>query len=679
MTPMWFKSIKTRMLLLIVIIMVVTLVATVVFTMKDFEKAIQDAGRESAKNIMRLVMLDIDNEYKGLQFYKQSVLEERREQLKNVTAVVFSALKDFYRTSRKGLLSRKKAQKLALNWIKDIRYGNDDYFFVYNTQMVAISHPDPKFMGKSLKNWRDIKGNYVIRTLNEIALSQGSGFYRYWWKRLEGEVPVEKLAYVRYFPQWQWIIGTGVYIDDIEVQVQKKLKGILADLTETFNKIKIAKTGYVFLFNGKQQMLVNPGLPMIELASLKDRDEIMKGLMQAAKQPDRPFKYTLATASGAPRAKEAYVNYFAPLDWYVACSIFTDEIYLPARRLAMKQIFLVALIGLVSIVVAYLLVDRISRPLKRLTAYAKDLPSRDFTTAAEPEAHVPGLYRGYRDEVGRLAASFDFMEKSLRTHIQELIVTTAAKERIDSELKIARDIQMNILPKVFPPFPDRTDFDIYAVIEPAREVGGDFYDFFLLDDQHLCFVIGDVSDKGVPASLYMAVTKTLIKAVAEQGPPPGGILTRVNQELAADNPSSMFVSVFLGMLHTATGRVFFANGGHNPPVVMRASGEVHYLPLSGAPVVGALENSTYKTEELILSPGDSLFLYTDGVTEAVNQQGEFFSEERLRAILGTLPGTSASATVAAVQERVHEFAARISPSDDITMLMMQFRGGGSGS
>jgi sigma-B regulation protein RsbU (phosphoserine phosphatase) len=676
---MWFKSIKTRMLLLIVIIMVVTLVATVVFTMRDFEKAIQDAGQESAKNIMRLVMLDIDNEYKGLQFYKQSVLEERREQLKNVTAVVFSGLKGFYRISRKGLLSRKKAQKLALNWIKAIRYGNDDYFFVYNTRMVAISHPDPKFMGKLLIDWRDIKGNYVIRTIKKIALSQGSGFYRYWWKRLQGEVPVEKLAYVRYFSEWRWIIGTGVYIDDIEAQVQRKLKEILANLTETFGKIKIAKTGYVFLFNGKQQMLINPGLPMIELAGLKDREKIMKGLMQAARQPNRPFKYTLATASGVPRAKEAYVNYFAPLDWYVACSIFTDELHLPARRLAIKQIFLVVLICLVSIAVAYLLVDRISRPLKSLTAYAKDLPSRDFTAPTEPDVGVPGLYRGYRDEVGRLAAAFDFMEKSLRTNIQELIVTTAAKERIDSELKIARDIQMSILPKVFPPFPDRTDFDIYAVIEPAREVGGDFYDFFLLDDQHLCFVIGDVSDKGVPASLYMAVTKTLIKAVAEQGHSPGRILTRVNQELAADNRSTMFASVFLGMLHTATGRVLYANGGHNPPVVMRAAGEVHFLSLSNGTIIGALESSTYKTEELVLSFGDSLFLYTDGVTEAVNREGEFFSEERLQDLLGALPGNSAPATVAAVKDGVHEFAARIPQSDDITMLMVQFRGSGLSS
>jgi sigma-B regulation protein RsbU (phosphoserine phosphatase) len=671
---MWMKSIKTKVLLLIVLIMVVALAAVMVFTKKDFEKEILDSGEESARNAMRLVMLDIHNEYQGLQFYQQAILSERKEQLKNVMAIVISSLKGFYRASQKGLLSPKRAQKMALDWIQTIRYGNNDYFFINDIKMVAISHPDPQFLGKNLREWRDPKGNYIGHNMLDIALKRGSGFTRYWWKRLATEEPVEKLAYVVFFPQWRWIVGTGVYIDDINAAVQAKLKAIIAVLTDTFNKIAIAKTGYVFLFNGKKEMLIKPHLLSQELANIRERDVLLERLMQAARHPERPLQYTITNLAGRSRTKEAYVDYFPPLDWYVASSLFKDEIYLPARRLVYKQIFLLAIICLVGIGVAYVLVDRISRPLKKLTAYAKELPSRDFTAPPAPDGEGPGLYLNYRDEVGRLAASFDFMESALRREIQDLITTTAAKERIDSELHIAREIQMGILPKTFPPFPDRRDFDIYAAMEPAKEVGGDFYDFFLLDDHHCCFVIGDVSDKGVPAALYMAVTKTLIKAVAEQGHPPGQIFTRVNRELVSRNTSSMFVTVFLGILNTISGQVLYANGGHNPPLVMRSQGPVAYLSLSGGTLVGALEDLTYETQELVLSPGDALFLYTDGVTEAVNRDGELFSEDRLQQSLQDLQSTSIVDAVHGVQARVHAFAAGLPQADDITLLMVRFTG-----
>jgi serine phosphatase RsbU (regulator of sigma subunit) len=353
-----------------------------------------------------------------------------------------------------------------------------------------------------------------------------------------------------------------------------------------------------------------------------------------------------------------------------------------ARAAGVKRQFelvgLFSLVGLCALGVlsGLLLAGRISRPLKDLGNYAKKLPHQDFSSPADPNAGISRRYLKYNNEVGYLAKSLDFMEAGLRERIQELVKTTAAKERIESELHIARQIQMSILPKVFPPFPHRGDFDLYAVIEPVKEVGGDFYDFFLLDDQHLCFVIGDVSDKGVPASLYMAVTKTLIKAVAQQGHPPGEILTRVNRELASGDTSSMFVTVFLGILDTVSGRVLFANGGHNPPLVMRTQGAVEYLDLSHGVLVGALEGSAYETAELVLSPGDALFLYTDGVTEANNVNEELFSEDRLLESLQGLQGTSPDETVEAVRARVNTFAAGAPQADDITMLMIRFQATG---
>ena len=278
-----------------------------------------------------------------------------------------------------------------------------------------------------------------------------------------------------------------------------------------------------------------------------------------------------------------------------------------------------------------------------------------------------------QDEVGELAASFVYMEQELRKSIKNLTETTAAKERIESELKIARAIQMSMVPKISPPFPDRDEFDLYAVIEPAKEVGGDFYDFFFVDDDYLYFVIGDVSDKGVPASLFMAVTKTLIRSQTSKGMSPDEILTRVNKDLCVDNDSNMFVTVFCGMFHTLTGDVWYSNGGHNPPYLLSACGEVTALARTGGMVLGVMEDIPYQTKQIRLGTGDGLFLYTDGITEAMDDHGNLFSDERLRAILRQTKGATPGEIIRGVVGEVKRFAAGAPQSDDITALALTYR------
>jgi sigma-B regulation protein RsbU (phosphoserine phosphatase) len=239
---------------------------------------------------------------------------------------------------------------------------------------------------------------------------------------------------------------------------------------------------------------------------------------------------------------------------------------------------------------------------------------------------------------------------------------------------IARDIQMGILPKKFPPFPHREEFDIYALINPAREVGGDFYDFFFVDDEHLCFVIGDVSGKGAPASLFMAVSKTLIKAISSKGIAPGEILTRVNWELSQENDSCMFVTIFCGLLNTTTGEISYANGGHNYPIIFRKQNEVTWLEGNGGLVVGAIEHTVYETGKTTLQPGESIFLYTDGVTEAVNTKEELFSDDRLRTKITLLQGRPPKEVIFRVAEEIAQFSHNMPQADDITMMMVRFYG-----
>ena len=266
------------------------------------------------------------------------------------------------------------------------------------------------------------------------------------------------------------------------------------------------------------------------------------------------------------------------------------------------------------------------------------------------------------------------MNTSLKTYIENLTSTTAAKERIESELRIAREIQMGILPKLFPAFPEREEFEVYASIEPAKEVGGDLYDFFFIDDTHFCFLVGDVSGKGVPAAFFMAVTKTLLKVVSERGMDPGDIITKVNGDLAAENESCMFVTLFLAIIDIETGETRYANAGHNPPIFMPCGGTPKWIPPFGEPVAGIMDMMEYSTKTMTMAPGDIMFIYTDGVTEAMNQEQKLYSDERLMELLTNMKEPFAPKVVKAIDESIKVFAEGAEQSDDITMLAMQFMG-----
>jgi sigma-B regulation protein RsbU (phosphoserine phosphatase) len=249
--------------------------------------------------------------------------------------------------------------------------------------------------------------------------------------------------------------------------------------------------------------------------------------------------------------------------------------------------------------------------------------------------------------------------------------TEAVKSRIEGELLVAREIQMGIVPKIFPPFPKRGELDIYAFLEPAKEVGGDFYDFFFLNENSLFFTIGDVSGKGVPASLFMAVTKTLLKARAHSELSPEKILAIVNNELVEDNDSGMFVTVFLGILHLPTGRVLCSSAGHNPPVILRKTGTTEKIPRMPGMALGVMEEIAYGSHEFFLREGDAIILYTDGVTEAVDLNGLMFGDNRLEETIGLCAELSAVQITNKIREEIKTFVHEAEQSDDITVLALK--------
>jgi sigma-B regulation protein RsbU (phosphoserine phosphatase) len=250
--------------------------------------------------------------------------------------------------------------------------------------------------------------------------------------------------------------------------------------------------------------------------------------------------------------------------------------------------------------------------------------------------------------------------------------TSASKELIESELRIASDIQMGIVPKTFPPFPNLPEIELYAVLKPAREVGGDLYDFFLIDCDHFFFAIGDVSGKGMPAALFMAVTRTLLKANAEPGISPDITLKRVNDVLCRGNDASMFVTVFCGILNIRTGEVVYSNAGHNPPYVYRSNGILETVRMPEGMALGVMEDISYGQDRLVLGRGDAMIAYTDGVSEAMDISFNQYSTERLEKTIETGATTESRGIIRHIMEDVERFAAGAEQSDDITILSLTY-------
>ncbi|MDH6359102.1 SpoIIE family protein phosphatase [Parabacteroides sp. PF5-9] len=272
------------------------------------------------------------------------------------------------------------------------------------------------------------------------------------------------------------------------------------------------------------------------------------------------------------------------------------------------------------------------------------------------------------------------LERTIEKAIEEIeFVKNAQHEHLQlksirSDLKVAREIQETILPKEFKPFPDEHSFDIYAYMNAAKYVGGDFYDFFTIDNDRLGFVIADVSGKGVPAAIFMAISRTVIRAIAQTENSAAQCMKRANEILCKENVNDMFVTVFYGILNIHTGIVTYCNAGHNPPIYIKYDKSVSFVPLTGDRILGALGDSVYHEKELHLQPGDSLFLYTDGVTEARNKNGDLFGEKRLLDSCIELAGKSSKDIVEEVTRHVGDFVIGAVQSDDITLLTISYKG-----
>lgn len=481
--------------------------------------------------------------------------------------------------------------------------------------------------------------------------------------------PSEKVEPVLVFflqvPEKHSVIVTMLRIADLESALSHAIRNLSEETRSKIRTFDLYPNGFVTILDGKGSVLAHHGV------AAGERPELFPPEIFTPVRHKGSVKYT----GPMPGLGEVLfsVLHFKAMDWTVLFAAPLKEIEAPSRALVEKLIYM-ALGGIILVLLLSMLaVAHLTRPLHLLARKIRLLPEMDFSsseTRAQLSADLP-LSR--KDELGQVAMAFSRMGDRLSANIRDLMDATAVKERMQGELNAARDIQRSILP---PPdgAPSCAGFSAAAFLEPAKEVGGDLYDFFPLPHGKQALIIGDVSDKGVPAALFMSMAVTLVRSTLLDGHNPADAMTRVNEALSANNTANMFVTLFIGVYDPASGRLDYANGGHCFPCICSpqpGSGEELAIRepdgLSG-PVVGALPGLAYTLLHERLEPGDLCFLYTDGVSEAINEHGDFFGDGRMRDILLASGGAGPNDILDAMHTAVAAFRGSAPQSDDITML-----------
>ncbi|MDR1874773.1 MAG: SpoIIE family protein phosphatase [Synergistaceae bacterium] len=355
-----------------------------------------------------------------------------------------------------------------------------------------------------------------------------------------------------------------------------------------------------------------------------------------------------------------------PFAW-VGVDIAMENLLIFLRRYLTHIIIATMGVVVISFTALFLLirrsvVDPVTAIAKKTVEFSQNIHNDDFEK----------LEIASNDEIGLLADSVNKMFDDIRGYTVKLAKETAQKERAQSELDMARSIQENVLPRTFPPFPNIPNVEICASMKAAREVGGDFYDFFVIDDEHLALVIADVSGKGIPAALFMMVARTLLRNQLLTGEPLQEVLRSVNNQLCQNNEATMFVTALVGIYNRKTHCLRYANAGHNPPVLRNGQRRAEWLPVNRGFVLAGMEDMEYIEQEVFIGESDCLILYTDGVTEAMNEEEELFGNDRLLALISDIPGdASAREFITEINEAVLSFEGNAEQTDDITLLALR--------
>lgn len=548
---------------------------------------IMDVGKNIRNAFNEWSELDMVNSRMNLE-------EENKRRLQDLVHAAASHFYELNEKAKAGKITLEEAQNEAKRQVECMRYDSGKGYFWINsddtTHVIMIMHPiTPELNGQGVGLFRKEGKIIYAEDSNTPMFHQfvkvtrnsptGGGFVRYLWPNpLNLQEWLPKLSYVLRFEPWGWIIGSGVYIDDLDKISEEK----------------------------------------------------------AARRDSISAQFSKTTSQQISEA--------------------------------IRTIILISIIVcVIGSIITILLLRGIVRPLKELVHATENIASGDFDFKLSPVKH--------HDEVGKLAESFSIMMRSFKEHIKKLTVTTAAKERIESELNISRKIQLDFTARLKPTFPDNPEFDIYAVIQPAEEVNCDYFDFFILGNNQLCIVVGDVCGTGVSATMYMSLTRTLIRTKAIHGLSTAQIMGRVNEDLSYENDDLMFATVFLGILDINSGKFQFSNAGHCLPFLYsEKEKEVKQLGYPDGLLLGIVEDFKYRNNEIILNPGDIVLAFTDGLTQAADKNNEIFGREQLKNLLTKYHPLKPEQLSKAILDEVNSFRGGLELEDDIALLSLRYNG-----
>lgn len=666
-------SIKTRIFVAVAVLLAAIAGLVMTASRQSVLDTMMENEERNLRNTLDLVEANIRGRYRTLLKDKVRTVQSSKEGLRAFDAVVTETLDQFAAMADNGQVSDAEAQRLARAWLAGLTPVGGDYVFAFGPDDRALVYPERELLNTDLSRFTDVKGRSVVQAAREEALRYGETVLTYEWKAVGDAGLKPKYGHFVPYHRWGWIVASVGDVGAVRAQVETQMAQLVAELRETLPQVTTAGGGSVFILAGDGGFVVPPvaGAASDAVDGIQRR---LRALAQAdAAEHDRETILTVDTPDGD--TLEARARYIRALGWTIATISSRDALRAPAEALVTRQAIVFGGALAVGLVLAYVFAHRIGQPLTRLAEHARALARTDFSASRQDGEAAQGLPVHRRDEVGQLAQAFVSMTDSLHDNVRSLMDATSARERIEGELNVARDIQLGLLPKVFPAFPERPEIDLCSTLVSAKEVGGDLFDYYFLDEHHLCFTIGDVAGKGVPAALFMAITKTLIKAAAERDADPAVMMNKVNDDLSQDNPNSIFVTLFIGILDVRTGTVRYANGGHNPPAILRRSGEVELLRARSGPAAGVMDGLDYASLESRLGDGDMLFLYTDGVTEAMNRGGVLYGDPRLFDLLAEVDPAAESATVVRrVMADVRAHADGAEQSDDITILALRYAG-----
>jgi phosphoserine phosphatase RsbU/P len=551
----------------------------------------------------------------------------------------------------------------------------DPYQILLITQNVILDNPVVfasciAFEPRSYNPDAPYYAHYIYETKTGIGSKLLGGPYDYFsrdWYRLPKEkgIPMwigpyydegggDTLMCTYSVPFYRNINGVRIFAGVLTMDIS------LSALSDIITSVRVPQAGYAFLLSRDGRFITSPVSSFLNksIKSLPglNNDRSIANLGRMLKGESGFMKMNEL------RTAEPSWIYFAPMPstgWrfaviYPERELFADMYDFFTRLLA---IFVASVIALL---VTIILISRnLAKPLSKLAGATRRIGEGDF--------HVPLPVIRSRTEIGDLALSFARMQDALKDYIQNLQEATIAQERMEGELKVAHTIQMGLLPTAFP---KRPEIDLYAALIPARTIGGDLYDFFFLDDDRLFLAIGDVSGKGVPASLFMTITRTLFRSLTEAGTPLDETMAQVNKELCRDNPNAIFVTFITGIFRLGSGVLELCNAGHNPPLLRTAAGNVRPLAIKTNIPLGIMEDHPFKRDLFTINPGDQVLLYTDGITEAENAACDLFTMERLEKALAFTGLLTSAAIAEKVLGSVRSFAGEADQSDDITLVVL---------